>query len=93
MPITPLCIVFGELPPLKPVKVSLDGIPSLQGVSQTTQLGVTGKLAEGALNATVCVSDKVVKQHQSQHQPLRNAIHAARHLDIELLTAAISVSS
>lgn len=89
MPITPPCIVFSELPPLKPVKVSLDGIPSLQCVNQTTQLGVTGRLVQGALNAT----DKVVKQYQSHHQPLRSAIHTARHSDIELLTAAISVSS
>ncbi|KAK4819146.1 hypothetical protein QYF61_025826 [Mycteria americana] len=40
-------------PPLKPVKVPLDGIPSLQHVNCTTQLGVIGKLAEGALNPTV----------------------------------------
>ncbi|KAK4830184.1 hypothetical protein QYF61_008975 [Mycteria americana] len=33
-------------PPLKPVKVPLDGIPSLQRVDHTTQLGVVGKLAE-----------------------------------------------
>ena len=35
--------------PLKPAKVPLDGIPSLQHVDRTTQLGV-GKLAEGAVN-------------------------------------------
>ncbi|KAK4831319.1 hypothetical protein QYF61_016808 [Mycteria americana] len=45
-------------PPLKPVKVPLDGIPSLQCVDCTTQLGVIGKLAEGALNPTVHVTDK-----------------------------------
>ncbi|KAK4817241.1 hypothetical protein QYF61_005263 [Mycteria americana] len=39
-------------PPLKPVKVPLDGIPSLQRVNRTTQLGVVGKLAEAALNPT-----------------------------------------
>jgi len=39
-------------PPPKPVKVSLDGIPSLQPVDHTTQLGVIGKLAEGAFNPT-----------------------------------------
>ncbi|KAK4808881.1 hypothetical protein QYF61_007996 [Mycteria americana] len=60
-------------PPLKPVQVPLDGIPSLQRVDCTTQLGVVGKLAEGALNPTVHVTAKDVKQCQSQHQPLRNA--------------------
>ena len=34
-------------PPLKPVKVPLDGIPSLQRVDCTTQLGVS-ELAEDA---------------------------------------------
>ncbi|KAK4823457.1 hypothetical protein QYF61_002293 [Mycteria americana] len=60
-------------PPLKPVKVPLDGIPSHQCVNRTTQLGVVGRLAEGALDPTVHVTDKDVKQHWSQYQPLRNA--------------------
>ncbi|KAK4818782.1 hypothetical protein QYF61_019128, partial [Mycteria americana] len=59
-------------PPLKPVNVPLDGIPSLQRVDHTTQLGVIGKLAEGALNPTVHVTDKDVKWCQSQYRPLRN---------------------
>ncbi|GAB0195895.1 hypothetical protein GRJ2_002054800 [Grus japonensis] len=60
-------------PPLKPVKVPLDGIPSLQHVDHTTQLGVVSKLAEGALDPTVHVTDKDVKQCWSQYRPLRNA--------------------
>jgi len=47
--------------------------PSLRCVDCTTQLGVTIKLAEGALNRTVHVIDKDVKQCQSKYQPLRNA--------------------
>ena len=39
------------------VKVPLDGIPSLQHLDSTTQLGVIYKLAEGVLNPTVCVAD------------------------------------
>ncbi|KAK4822675.1 hypothetical protein QYF61_019042 [Mycteria americana] len=53
-------------PPLKPVKVPLDGIPSVQHVDRTTQVGVIGKPAEGALNPTVHIA-KDVKQHQSQY--------------------------
>ena len=53
-------------PPLKPVKVSLDGIPFFQCVNHTTQLGVIGKLAEGALDPTVHVTAKDVKQHRLQ---------------------------
>ncbi|KAK4813670.1 hypothetical protein QYF61_017637, partial [Mycteria americana] len=60
-------------PPLKPVKVPLDGIPSLQRVDCTIQLGVVGKLAEGALNPAVHVANKDIKQRQSQYRPLRNA--------------------
>jgi len=53
--------------PLKPVKVLLDGIPSLQCVDCTTQLGVVSKVAEGALNPTVLVASKDVKHHQCQY--------------------------
>ncbi|PKU41506.1 hypothetical protein llap_8184 [Limosa lapponica baueri] len=59
-------------PPLKPVQVPLDVIPSLQRVNRATQLGVISKLTEGALNATIHVSNKEVKQHSSPYQPLRN---------------------
>jgi len=59
-------------PPLKPVKVPLDGIPSLQCVDHTTWLGVVGILAESALNPTVRVADKDVKQCRFQHRPLKN---------------------
>jgi len=41
--------------PFERVQVPLDGIPSC-----TTQLGAIRKLAEGALNPTVCVIDKGV---------------------------------
>jgi len=54
-------------PSLKPFKVPLDGIPSFQHVDRTTQLGVFGKHAEGALNPTVHVTEKDIKQHWSQH--------------------------
>jgi len=54
-------------PPLKPLQVALDGIPSLQHIDRTTHLGVMGKLAECALNPTVRVAVKDVKQHGSQH--------------------------
>ncbi|KAK4823524.1 hypothetical protein QYF61_003033 [Mycteria americana] len=39
------------------------------------QPGVVGKPAEGALNPTVHVTNKDVKQRQSQYQPLRNTTH------------------
>ena len=45
-------------PPLKPVQVPLDGILSLRFVDCTTQLGVVGKLAEGALSPTVHDTNK-----------------------------------
>ena len=66
-------------PPLKSVQVHLDGIPSLQHVKYTTQLGVVSKLPESALDSTAHVANKDVKQHWSQYQPLRNATH---HCDI-----------
>ncbi|PKU43757.1 hypothetical protein llap_5947 [Limosa lapponica baueri] len=81
-------------PPLKPVQVPLDGTPSLQCVSRTTQFGVISKLAEGALYLTLHVSDKGVKQHWSQYKLLRNAIchwfpHGYLAADHKSLSAAI----
>ena len=52
---------------LKHVKVPLDGIPSLQSVDHTTQLGAVSKLSEGALNPTLHVADKDIKQRWSQY--------------------------
>ena len=54
-------------PPLEPVKVPLHGIPSLQCVDCTTYLGVVGKLAEVALDGTVHIAKKDIKQHLPQY--------------------------
>ena len=48
-------------PPLYHVRVPLGAILSLYCVDHTTEIGVTHKLAEGALNIVVQVSDKEVK--------------------------------
>ncbi|TRZ11413.1 hypothetical protein HGM15179_015696 [Zosterops borbonicus] len=48
-------------PPLKPVKVPLDGISSFQH-DCTTQLGVIHELAEAVLNTTVHVTYKDVER-------------------------------
>jgi len=53
-------------PPLKPVQVPLNGIPSLQRVSHFAQLAVVSKFAEGTLNPTVHFALKDIKQSQSQ---------------------------
>ncbi|CAM9177511.1 unnamed protein product, partial [Bubo scandiacus] len=57
---------------LKPVKVLLDGIASLQPLDCTTELGVISELAEGALNPNVHVANKDVKQHEPRYWPPRN---------------------
>ncbi|KAJ7407797.1 ubiquitin-conjugating enzyme E2 K-like protein [Pitangus sulphuratus] len=54
----------------RPVKVPVDGIPSLQPVNCTTLLAVISELAEGAL--PVRVTSKDVGQCWSQCWPLRN---------------------
>jgi len=51
-------------PLLELVQVPLDGIPSLRHVNRTTQLGVTCKLAEGALEPAFYVTDDI-KQYWS----------------------------
>ena len=62
-------------PPVQPVKVPLNGIPSLQHINHTTQLGVVGRLAEGSLIPTVHVADKDIEQHRPQYRPLRHTTH------------------
>jgi len=56
-------------PPLQPVKVPLNGIPSLQSVNHTTQLVVVGKLDEGALSPTVHVASKDIKHTDPSTNP------------------------
>ena len=63
---------MGHPQPLQPVQVPLDGFPSFQCIDCTTQLGVTHKLAEGALDAITYVTDEDAEEHQSQDQPLRD---------------------
>ncbi|GAB0209612.1 hypothetical protein GRJ2_003426900 [Grus japonensis] len=57
---------------LKPIKVPLDGIPSLKRINRTTQLGVICKFAEGALSPTIYVIDEDIEQYWSQYRPLRD---------------------
>lgn len=58
---------------VKPAKVFLGVIPSLQHVSHTTYFGkVDGKFAGGKLNPTVLVTGKDVTQRWSQYQSLGN---------------------
>jgi len=51
--------------PFKFVHVPLDGIPSFCHISCTTQLGVISRLAEGALDPTVHVTDKTAEEGPS----------------------------
>ena len=46
--------------------VPLDGIPSFYRINCTTQLSVICKLAEGALDPIVCVTNKDAKEFWSQ---------------------------
>ncbi|RMC10283.1 hypothetical protein DUI87_13085 [Hirundo rustica rustica] len=51
----------------KSVQVSLDGIiPCLPCVDGLTELGVSSKCAEGALDPTVQIANKDVEQHRLQ---------------------------
>lgn len=52
-----------------------DDIPSIQWVHCLTQLGATSKLAEAALDSTVPVTNRDVKQHQAQYWPQKSIAH------------------
>jgi len=56
-------------PPFKFVKVPLDGISSFCHINCSIQLGIVSKVAEGALNPIMYVTDEDVKEYWSQHGP------------------------
>ncbi|KAK4811117.1 hypothetical protein QYF61_019748 [Mycteria americana] len=79
-------------PPPKPVKVPLDGIPSLRHVNHTTQLGVIHKLAEGAFNPTVYAKQPQFPQLllirlllQTLHQLRCPSLDTLQHLNVSLV--------
>jgi len=57
------------------IKVPLDGIPSFYCTNCIAQLGVIRKLAEGAGNSIIYVTDKDLKVYWSQDRPLRDTTH------------------
>ncbi|XP_009980144.1 PREDICTED: testosterone 17-beta-dehydrogenase 3-like [Tauraco erythrolophus] len=61
--------------PLKPVKVPLDGIPSLKHVSCSTHPDVICIFAEGTLNPNVYVIDEDMEQYQSKARQDTSAFH------------------
>ncbi|PKU47351.1 hypothetical protein llap_2318 [Limosa lapponica baueri] len=70
-------------PLLKPVQVPLDGILSLQHGDCATDLGIVGKLAEGALNPTVHVANI------NSAGPSTDPLVTACHLDIKPLSTSL----
>lgn len=60
-------------PLLRPAKVPVGGIPSLQQTNCTSHLGALCQLPVGALTATACVIITEMEQYQSQHASLRDA--------------------
>jgi len=59
-------------PLLKLLQVPLDGILSFWCVNCATHVGVICRLAEGALDPAVCVTDEDFKQYWSQYRPQRD---------------------
>ena len=59
---------------LKTVWVPLNAIPSLWCVDCTSQLGVISKLAEGAFDPTVNVTDEDIKEHWRQFPYERRSV-------------------
>ncbi|XP_048818304.1 protein shisa-9 isoform X3 [Lagopus muta] len=58
--------------PLQPIQVLLNGSTAFRCVSQSSQLRIIGKLAEGGHYPLIKVTDEDVEQDRTQHRPLRN---------------------
>ncbi|XP_052520447.1 uncharacterized protein LOC128071593 [Tympanuchus pallidicinctus] len=59
-------------PALQPVQVLLNGSTAFRRVSQSSQLCIFSKLAEGGHYPLIKVIDEDVEQDWTQHRPLRN---------------------
>ncbi|XP_048790623.1 uncharacterized protein LOC125688470 [Lagopus muta] len=63
---------FFFCPALQPIQVLLNGNTAFRHVSQSSQLRIIGKLAEGGHYPLIKVIDEDVEQDRTQHRPLRN---------------------
>lgn len=63
-------------PPIEFIEVPLGDIPFFCFIKSTAQLGVISKLAEGAPNLIIYVTDKDVKEYRSQDGSLGDTAHA-----------------
>ncbi|XP_052556631.1 uncharacterized protein LOC128089357 isoform X2 [Tympanuchus pallidicinctus] len=66
--VKPHLVVF--CPALQPVQVSLNGSTAFRHVSQSSQLCIISKLAEGGHYPLIKVIDEDVEQDRTQHRPL-----------------------
>ena len=66
-----LCLVKARVidlsPAIKPVQITLYGLPTLRLIDTSSQLGVICKLIEGALNALIQIINKDIKQDGLQY--------------------------
>ncbi|PKU48190.1 hypothetical protein llap_1469 [Limosa lapponica baueri] len=76
-------------PLLKPVKVPLDGIPSLQDVNCSTQLGVVAKLLRLHSIPTSMLPTKMLNSTGPSTESRGTPFTTGHHSDIELLTATL----
>jgi len=60
---------------IQSVQIPLQSLPTLQQIDTPAQLGVICKLAEGALNPLMQITDKVIKQDWPQYCALGNTTH------------------
>lgn len=75
-------------PLLKPVKVPLDGIPSIKPINCTTQLNVICKLAEVPLNPTMALM-KILNCIGPSMKPWGILIITGFHMGVESLTVTL----
>ena len=54
-------------PSVQPVQIPLRSLPALWQINAATQLGVTCKLGEGALDPLIRIVDKDIKQNWPQY--------------------------
>jgi len=58
---------IGLSPTIQPIQVPLYGLPMLRQIDTSSQIGVTGKLTDDALNSLIEIINKYVKQNGLQY--------------------------
>ncbi|TRZ19361.1 hypothetical protein HGM15179_007751 [Zosterops borbonicus] len=88
---TSLLTCCPKSPSIQPIQVFLQSPPALQQIHTCSQLGITGKFADGGLDPLIHVINENIEQSWPQHRPLGNTTGDCPQLDAAPFTTTLWV--